>query len=81
MSVRTRIALDRLREQLRRDVDREGLDAHQVAANHLTWAFARAEAADACSEWASEVGDELAGRIAAAVEEEALAFAEGRSLE
>ncbi len=81
VSERTRVALDRLRERVRRDVGRDGLDAHQVAAGHLAWAFARAEAADACSEWASEVGDELAHRLAAAAEEEALAFAEGRSLE
>src|SRR2546426_8379975 len=53
----------------------------QVEANQLAWAVARAEAARACREWASRSGEELAGLIAAAAEEEARRFAEGSSLE
>jgi (2S)-methylsuccinyl-CoA dehydrogenase len=53
----------------------------QVEANQLAWAVARAEAARACQEWASRSGEELAGLIAGAAEEEARRFAEGFSLE
>jgi (2S)-methylsuccinyl-CoA dehydrogenase len=53
----------------------------EVEANQLAWAVARAEAARACQAWASRSGDELAGLIAEAAEEEAQRFAEGSSLE
>jgi (2S)-methylsuccinyl-CoA dehydrogenase len=53
----------------------------QVESNQLAWAVARAEAARACREWASSSGDELAGLIAEAAEEEARRFADGFSTE
>src|SRR2546430_6912432 len=53
----------------------------QVESSQLAWAVARAEAARACREWASSSGDELAGLIAEAAEEEAGRFAEGFSTE
>jgi (2S)-methylsuccinyl-CoA dehydrogenase len=53
----------------------------QVDANQLAWAVARAEAAAACREWAADAGDELPALIADAAGEEALRFAEGRSIE
>jgi (2S)-methylsuccinyl-CoA dehydrogenase len=58
-------------------------DERQVAANHLVWAVARAEAARATRRWAGAAGDTgaYAARLADAAEEEALAFAEGRSTE
>jgi (2S)-methylsuccinyl-CoA dehydrogenase len=74
-------ATERLRRPLRELVGRDGLDAHQVAANHLAWAVARAEAARACRAWSKETGDPLAGLVAEAAAEEALAHAEGRSTE
>jgi (2S)-methylsuccinyl-CoA dehydrogenase len=72
-------AIGRLRAGLARLAEGDGLDPHQVAANHLAWAVARAEAASACAEWAAETQDPLAAGIAGAAESEALAFAEGRS--
>jgi (2S)-methylsuccinyl-CoA dehydrogenase len=53
----------------------------QVEANQLAWAVARTQAARACRDWAATSGDELAGLIAEAAEEEATRFAEGSSLE
>jgi (2S)-methylsuccinyl-CoA dehydrogenase len=53
----------------------------QVDANQLAWAVARAEAAGACRDWASDSGQELPRLIAEAAEEEALRFAQGVSLE
>jgi (2S)-methylsuccinyl-CoA dehydrogenase len=70
-----------LRDRLAGLVARDGLDAHQVAAAGLAWAAARAEAAAACQVWAARSGDQLAGLIAAAAQEEAMAQAGGRSLE
>ena len=71
-------AIARLRDQVSELVVRDGFDSHQVAANHLAWAVARAEAAAACAEWAQGARDAYAGLLAAAAEEEALAFASGR---
>ena len=81
MSSRVGAVVDRLREALAPAVRRDGLDAHQVSANRLAWATARAEAALACTRWAEETADGFAAAIAAAAEDEALAFAEGRSIE
>ena len=72
-------AIGRLRDRVAELVDRDGLDAHQVAANHLAWAVARAEAAGACRAWAAGSRDQHATLVAEAAEEEALAFAAGRS--
>src|SRR5215472_2358339 len=74
-------AVGRLRADVARQVADGGPDRHQVAASHLAWAVARAEAARACREWAETTGDALAGRVAEVVEAEALAFAEGRATE
>jgi (2S)-methylsuccinyl-CoA dehydrogenase len=77
-------AIDRLRAgvaALAGQAGAGGLDEHQVAANHLAWAVARAEAAEACREWAAATRDPLAARIAEVARVEALAFAEGRSCE
>jgi (2S)-methylsuccinyl-CoA dehydrogenase len=74
-------AVGGLRDQVAELVERDGLDAHQVAANHLAWAVARAEAAQACQAWAGRTHDRLVHLVAEAVEEEALAFAAGRSTE
>ena len=74
-------AVGRLRGSLAPLVARDGADAHQVAANHLAWAAARAEAALACRGWAETTADPLAAAIAEAAEAEALACAEGRSVE
>jgi (2S)-methylsuccinyl-CoA dehydrogenase len=71
-------AVARRREEVAALAGRDGLDAHQVAANHLAWCATNAEAARACREWADAVADPLALRIADAAGEEALAFAEGR---
>jgi (2S)-methylsuccinyl-CoA dehydrogenase len=73
--------LDRLRTDLARLTAERGPDQQQVAANHLAWTVARAEAARACREWADETADPLAGLVAGLAEDEALAFAEGRSTE
>jgi (2S)-methylsuccinyl-CoA dehydrogenase len=57
------------REELRRKVAADGLDAHQFEAYELAWSYARAEAAGATAEWADRVGAEsarLSARIAAA---------------
>jgi len=82
-AVRTELreAVGRLRTAVARDAAADGLDAHQVAAGHLAWAVARAEAAEACLAWAGETGDPLAAAIAEVAAVEALAFAEGRSIE
>ena len=74
-------AVGRLRAEIGRLAGDDGADPHQVAASHLAWAVARAEAAGACREWADATGDDLAARIADVAEAEALAFAEGRSTE
>jgi len=74
-------AVARLRDEVRRLPGAGGMDGHQVAANHLAWTVARAEAAAACREWAGETGDPLAALVAEVCEAEALAFAEGRSTE
>jgi (2S)-methylsuccinyl-CoA dehydrogenase len=74
-------AVARVRERVAAAVAADGLDAHQVAAGHLAWTVARAEAAAACRAWATASGDPLAALIAGAAEEEALAFAEGRGTE
>jgi (2S)-methylsuccinyl-CoA dehydrogenase len=74
-------AVGRLRTGVARLVADRGADAHQVAASHLAWAVARAEAARACRDWAEQAADPLAGRVADVAEAEALAFAEGRSTE
>src|SRR5262249_60432640 len=50
-------AIGRLRERVARLVERDGLDAHQVAANHLAWAVAGGEAAAARPEWAAATRD------------------------
>src|SRR5262249_31695138 len=71
-------AIGRLRERVARLVERDGLDAHQVAANHLAWAVAGAEAAAACLDWAARTRDPHATLASEAAEEEALAFATGR---
>jgi len=71
-------AIDHLHERVAGLVDRDGLDLHQVAANHLAWAVARAEAAAACLEWAADTRDPHATLASEAAEEEALAFAAGR---
>jgi (2S)-methylsuccinyl-CoA dehydrogenase len=68
-------------DRLRSEVADGDADRHQVAANHLAWAVAHAEAAGACREWSGATGDPLAAGIAEVAEEEALAFAEGRSRE
>jgi (2S)-methylsuccinyl-CoA dehydrogenase len=78
---RLETAVARLRDGVANLVAEGGLDAHQVAVNHLAWAVARAEAAQACLEWAEASADPLAGRIAAIAEAEALAFAAGGSTE
>src|SRR5262249_23861160 len=72
-------AIDHLHERVAGLVDRDGLDLHQVAANHLAWAVARAEAAAACLEWAAETRDPHATLASEAAGEQALAFATGRS--
>jgi len=74
-------AVQQLRDRLAALADRDGLDAHQVAANHLAWAVARAEAADACRLWAAETRHPHAALIADAAEEEALAFATGQGID
>jgi (2S)-methylsuccinyl-CoA dehydrogenase len=74
-------AIERLRAEVAGRIGDGGLDAHQVAASHLAWAVARAEAAEACAEWAAATGDPLAGRVAEVAEVEALAFAQDRSCE
>src|SRR5438270_10396093 len=74
-------AVARVRDRVAVLVAADGADAHQVAANHLAWTVARAEAAMACRRWAGASGDPLADLIAGAAEEEALAFAEGRATE
>ncbi len=78
-------ALDRalagLQERITDEIAATGVDERQVAANHLAWAVARAEAARACQEWSKATGDPFAARLAEAAEEEALAFAQGRSTE
>jgi (2S)-methylsuccinyl-CoA dehydrogenase len=74
-------AVGGLRAAVARQVADGGPDRHQVAASHLAWAVARAEAARACREWAETTGHALAGRVAEVVEAEALAFAEGRGTE
>lgn len=74
-------ATGRIRDRVGELAARDGLDAHQVAANHLAWAVARAEAADACRGWASVTRDPHAILIAETAEEDALAFAAGRSTE
>jgi (2S)-methylsuccinyl-CoA dehydrogenase len=74
-------AVGRLRADAARLAAEGGPDEHQVAANHLAWAVARAEAARACREWAERTADPLAERIAEVAGDEALAFAEGRSTE
>jgi (2S)-methylsuccinyl-CoA dehydrogenase len=76
-----REAVGRLRSAAAAEAAAEGLDAHQVAAGHLAWAVARAEAAEACAGWAEATADPLAAAIADVAEIEALAFAEGRSCE
>lgn len=48
------------------------VDQNQVAANELAWAYARAEAAESCAEWAEASGDAYARRIADASIAEAL---------
>jgi (2S)-methylsuccinyl-CoA dehydrogenase len=78
---RLEAAVARLRDDVAGLVAGSGLDAHQVAADHLAWAVARAEAARACREWADRAADQLAARVAAVVEAEALYFAESRSTE
>src|SRR5438309_133937 len=40
-------AVERVRDRVAGLVRRDGMDAHQVAANHLAWTVARAEAAGA----------------------------------
>jgi (2S)-methylsuccinyl-CoA dehydrogenase len=72
-------AVDRLRGDVARLAATGGPDRHQVAASHLAWSVARAEAARACREWAEAANDPLAEGIADLAESEALAFAEGRS--
>jgi (2S)-methylsuccinyl-CoA dehydrogenase len=74
-------AIGRLRAGVAASVAADGADRHQVAANHLAWAVARAEAAAGCREWAAESADPLAAEVATVAESEALAFAEGRSTE
>jgi len=74
-------AVGRLRGEVTRLATQGGSDRHQVAANHLAWSVARAEAARACREWAETTGDPLADGVAGVAEAEALAFAEGRSTE
>ncbi len=76
-----RAAIAGLQQDFEERVSRDGQDAHQVAANHLASAMARAMAAEACRHWAGAAGDRLAGLVAEAVEEEALRFAQGRSVE
>jgi len=74
-------AVEGLRAGVARLVAEDGPEAHQVAANHLAWAVARAEAARACQEWAASAADPLAGQVAGVAESEALAFAVGGSTE
>lgn len=74
-------AVGSLRDRVGELVERDGLDAHQVAAHRLAWAVARAEAADSCRQWADATRDPQAALIADAAEEEALAFAAGRSID
>ena len=81
MKARLDAAVQHLRDGLAVLAERDGLDAHQVAANHLAWAVARAEAAGACRQWAAETRHPHAALIADAVEEEALAFATGHGID
>ena len=74
-------AIERIRDRVGALVEHDGLDAHQVAANHLAWAVARSEASAACRDWARATGDPYALLIADAAQEEAVAFATGRSIE
>jgi (2S)-methylsuccinyl-CoA dehydrogenase len=74
-------AVGRLQADVARLVADGAPDEHQVAANQLAWAVARAEAARACQEWAERTADPLAERVADVAGDEALAFAEGRSTE
>src|SRR5215472_9513807 len=74
-------AVGRLRTEVARLPVGRGPDQHQVAASHLAWTVARAEAARACRDWADETAYPLAGLVAELAEEEALAFADGRSTE
>jgi (2S)-methylsuccinyl-CoA dehydrogenase len=48
------------RNDLRRKVAADGIDAHQFEAYELAWAYARAEAATATEQWAGRVGSEAA---------------------
>jgi (2S)-methylsuccinyl-CoA dehydrogenase len=75
------LAVAGLRAALAPLVAADGPDPHQVAASHLAWAVARAEAAYACRDWAGETGDALARLVADVAEAEALAHAEGRAAE
>jgi (2S)-methylsuccinyl-CoA dehydrogenase len=63
------------RQELKRKVAADGIDAHQFEAYELAWAYARAEAAKATAEWARRTGSEAA-RLSAEV---AAAEAEGRA--
>jgi (2S)-methylsuccinyl-CoA dehydrogenase len=76
-------AIERLRQRVLDQIERDGVDAHQVAANHLAWAVARGEAALGCQDWAAAASteDTLVTAIAEAAEEEAIRFAQGQSVE
>src|SRR5262252_8349655 len=63
-------AVGNLRDRLGELVERDGLDAHQVAAHRLAWAVARAEAADSCRQWADATRNPHAALIAGTAEEE-----------
>jgi (2S)-methylsuccinyl-CoA dehydrogenase len=67
-----RAARDELLEQVRALIPSGDVDENQVAANELAWAYAGAEAAEACDAWAQATGDPLARTIADAAISEGL---------
>ena len=67
-----RAARDELRDEVRALIASGDVDEDQVAANELAWAYARAEAAEACQAWADATGSAIAQGIAAAAIAEGL---------
>jgi (2S)-methylsuccinyl-CoA dehydrogenase len=70
-------SLEERRRRVTAAVGADGEDAHQVELDHLAWAHAHAEAARALREWAAASGHPLAGELASAAEEDALAIVRG----
>jgi (2S)-methylsuccinyl-CoA dehydrogenase len=71
-------ALEALRGDVAAGIAAGGADANQVAVDRFVWCYAHAEAARAVRDWAASTGDETAGALAAAAEEEALAQVAGQ---